>query len=134
MSQWVTDTHALLWHLYDANKLSPQARNIFTGTDAGEHQIVIPAIVVVEIIYLSEKGRIARDAVEQVIQLLQADSDNYLIAPLDLGIATALQHIGRDAVSDMPDRVIAATALHLELPLLTRDTRIIKVGAISTVW
>jgi len=33
----------------------------------------------------------------------------------------------------MPDRIIAATALHLGLPLVTRDQRIAAAG-IKTVW
>jgi predicted nucleic acid-binding protein len=33
----------------------------------------------------------------------------------------------------MPDRIIAATALHLGLPLVTRDARIVASG-INTVW
>ena len=33
----------------------------------------------------------------------------------------------------MPDRIIAATALHLGLPLITRDQRIQSAG-IKTIW
>lgn len=134
MSQWITDTHALIWYLQDVGQLPVRVRDIFIKTDAGEEQIVIPAIVMVEIIYLAEKGRIAREAVRNVFGLLHPDPDNYLIAPLDLGVAMALEQIDRDSVPDMPDRIIAATALHLGLPLLTRDTRISSLGLIAAVW
>jgi len=67
MSRWITDTHGLLWHLYNANKLSVQVKEIFTGADAGEHQIVVPAIVLVETVYLAERGRITADAVDNVL-------------------------------------------------------------------
>ena len=134
MSQWVTDTHALIWHLQGAEQLPSRVQNIFVKTDAGEEQILIPAIVVVEIIYLAEKGRIPRDAVKNVVGLLDTHSDNYMIAPLDLGVATSLQRIDRDSVPDMPDRIIAATALHLGLPLLTRDMQISGLGFVSVVW
>jgi predicted nucleic acid-binding protein len=33
----------------------------------------------------------------------------------------------------MPDRIIAATALHLGLPLVTRDLRI-QASGIPTIW
>ena len=39
----------------------------------------------------------------------------------------------RDVVPDMPDRIIAATAVHLGLPLITRDERIRSAG-IKTIW
>lgn len=109
-------------------------RNIFDDADAGEERILIPAIVLVEIIYLAEKGRIPHTEVRNVIELLNANSDNSLIAPLDLGIAMSLERIDRDSVPDMPDRIIAATALRLNLPLLTRDTRISALEVLSVVW
>jgi predicted nucleic acid-binding protein len=55
------------------------------------------------------------------------------IAPVDAGVADALPKIPRDVVPDMPDRIIAATALHLGLPLVTRDRRIQAAG-IQTIW
>lgn len=69
-----------------------------------------------------------------VLHLLHGDSDNYLIAPLTLDVAMILTQIGRDIVPDMPDRIIAATALHLDLPLLTRDRRIRRVSSVNTIW
>jgi predicted nucleic acid-binding protein len=44
-----------------------------------------------------------------------------------------LERIPRDAVPDLPDRVISATALALGLPLVTRDARIREAG-IETIW
>ena len=41
--------------------------------------------------------------------------------------------VSRDVVPDMPDGIIAATALHLGLPLVTRDQRIQSAG-IKTIW
>lgn len=37
-------------------------------------------------------------------------------------------------VPDMPDRIIAATALHLNLPLLSRDRQIASLPGIIVVW
>lgn len=42
--------------------------------------------------------------------------------------------IPRATVPDMPDRIIAATALHLDLPLITSDTDIRKLTNIEVVW
>jgi hypothetical protein len=51
-----------------------------------------------------------------------ADSAGSLVVtPLDAGVARAVQKISRVAVPDMPNRIIAATALHLGAELETRD-------------
>jgi predicted nucleic acid-binding protein len=43
------------------------------------------------------------------------------------------KRIPRNVVADMPDRIIAATALHLGLPLITRDRHLQSAG-IQTIW
>lgn len=55
------------------------------------------------------------------------------ISLVDAAVAEAVYKVPRSAVPDMPDRIIAATALHLGLPLITRDQRIQSAG-IKTIW
>jgi predicted nucleic acid-binding protein len=45
----------------------------------------------------------------------------------------ALKTVSRQAVPDMPDRIMAATALHKGLPLITRDSNLRSCG-IETIW
>jgi predicted nucleic acid-binding protein len=54
--------------------------------------------------------------------------------PLDRIVADNSHHIPRATVPDMPDRIIAATALTLGLPLITRDGNIRKLTNITTIW
>ena len=134
MSRYVTDTHALVWHLFQSQQLSSQVKTIFKNADAGTNQIVIPAMTLVEIIYLSERKRIDQNAVQNLLNLLNTGHDNYIIAPLDVGITLDLQKVDRTTIPEMPDRIIAATALHLGLPLLTRDHKIQAANNIITIW
>ena len=46
---------------------------------------------------------------------------------------TALQSIPRDSVPDMPDRIVAATAKRLVLPLISRDRKI-RLADVDTIW
>lgn len=55
------------------------------------------------------------------------------LAPLDRAIADAVARVPRDQVPDMPDRIIAATALASGLPLITRDARI-RASSVPTIW
>ena len=113
--QYVTDTHALLWHLQRSERLSAKARAIFRRADRGRAQIVIPSIVLVEMVYLAERVRIAPALVDRVFALLFPRPQNYLLAPLDLEIVQAMRGISRTQVPDMPDRIIVATAKRLGL-------------------
>ncbi|MFQ5855425.1 MAG: type II toxin-antitoxin system VapC family toxin [Anaerolineae bacterium] len=134
MSRYVTDTHALYWHLTNDTRLSSAARQVFEETDTGIHQILVPGIVLIEMVYLVEKGRLDRDLVDQVLTLLDTVGGSYTVAPLDQDTARALYNISRSAVPDMPDRIIAATAHQLGLPVITRDAKIHKGGVVTVIW
>jgi PIN domain nuclease of toxin-antitoxin system len=55
------------------------------------------------------------------------------LAAIDRGVVDAVARVDRDSVPDMPDRIIAATALHLGLPLVTRDRKI-RGADLETIW
>ena len=46
------------------------------------------------------------------------------IVPLTQSIALAVRQVPREQVPDLLDRVIAATAVHLDVPLISRDRKI----------
>ena len=102
-------------------------------TIAGGDPVLVPAICIVELIYLVEKGRIPRADWERRQAALDASDAAYQVVPLDDAVAGAVSLVARDSVPDMPDRIIAATALHLSLPLVSRD-RHIRMAGIETVW
>jgi predicted nucleic acid-binding protein len=52
---------------------------------------------------------------------------------MDVSIAQTLTRVSRGSIPDMPDRIIAATALHLGVPLISRDARI-QASSIKTIW
>jgi predicted nucleic acid-binding protein len=54
--------------------------------------------------------------------------------PLNQATAEDLDQIPRSAVPDMPDRLIAATAFNLNLPLVTRDSKINKLQNVQVIW
>jgi len=84
-------------------------------------------------VYLIEKGRIAAEALTRLADVLNDSRlpiDQY---PVDLSIARTLSQVDRAIVPDMPDRIIAATALHLSVPVISRDGKITD-SAITTIW
>lgn len=129
----VLDTHAAVWYLLDAKSLSASIFSLIDEAAASGQPTYISAISLVEVVYLVERGRIAADAFERFVAELAQENPAFTVVPLDSEVASCLRKIPRDAVPDMPDRIIAATALHLGLPLITRDRRIQSAG-IETIW
>jgi len=81
-----------------------------------------------------EKNRIKVSVLARLEQELDEPNPMVVVTSLDRSIFNALASIPRSTVPDMPDRIIAATALALGLPLVTRDTEIRKLTNVTTVW
>ena len=56
------------------------------------------------------------------------------LAPLTPAIAVRASQLGPDFHKDPADRLIAATALELNAPLVTRDARMRAFAALQTTW
>ena len=52
---YVADTHALWWYLNSSDRLSPAADAVFRLVETGNALLIIPAIVVAELYFLSVK-------------------------------------------------------------------------------
>lgn len=55
------------------------------------------------------------------------------LVPVDRVVVDMLGQVRRDDVPDMPDRIIAATALTLGVPLLSCDRKI-HASSVETIW
>lgn len=129
MRALATDTHAVLWYLEDDSRLTATAGAALDSAD----RILLPSVCLVEITYLVEKGRLDAAVLPRLFTELDHPDTTLVLAPLDLGVVLALQDVPRHTVPDLPDRIIAATARHYSVPLVTRD-RAIRTSIIETVW
>ena len=129
----IADTHALIWYLADSPRLSASASSYLRQCTADSATIGISSISVVEIVYLVEKGRIPPEALSRLSENLAQEPEVLEVVPVTYSIARAVQQVPRAQVPDLPDRIIAATALHLAVPLVSRDARI-RASDVQTVW
>lgn len=129
----VADTHAVIWYLFDDRRLSPPARAVFDEAAADGDVVIVTTLTMVEMVYLVERGRIPHSALQQLLDELLLGQSVLVEFPLDREVARAVAQIDRHAVPELPDRIIAATALYLGVPLLTRDERI-RASSVATIW
>lgn len=129
----VLDTHTVLWYLENSKELSEFARTTIEDAVRNARYLHVSAISVVEAVYLAERKKIPQAALQRLRQALSDPSTALAVVSVDASVVDALEEIPRSIVPDMPDRIIAATALHLGLPLITRDRRLQSAG-IQTIW
>ncbi len=130
----VADTHTIIWYLRSPEKLSTNAVTSLDNALNNGESIFISAISLVEINYLVEKNRIPSSSLEQLLQLIDDPLVNLFVVPLDTPVAKAFTQIPREIVPEMGDRIIAASSLYLDLPLVTKDHKIRNLSNIQTIW
>lgn len=129
----IADTHALIWYLLDSPKLSAPALSQFETCRTTNSRVGVSSMSIIEIIYLVEKGRIPPETLPLLQKSLSEQLALLEIVPITHAIALAVQQIPRQQVPDLPDRVIAASALYLDVPLVTRDRKI-SLPDVETIW
>ena len=133
MSAVAVDTHTIVWYLSTDKRLSGRAIEALDHASATGGYIYVPSICLVELTYLVEKGRLPAIARKRLIQAFDEPSTSCKLAPLDRAVADTLELADRNEVADMPDRVIAATAAALRVPLISRDGKI-RSSKVETLW
>jgi PIN domain nuclease of toxin-antitoxin system len=134
----VADTQAIVWLYFEPPRLSARARTALEA--ATQHgRLYISAITLIELVYLEEKLKITPVGVRSRLTALAADPNHPLtVLPITPDVATALVQVSRTEIPDMPDRIIAATAVAHNLPLVSADTRIRKsaslIALVSVIW
>ena len=133
MTAVVADTQAILWYLLEPGRLSGAADQALTAADQPKAGIWVSAVTVVEVTYLVEKSKLPPAAGHALIASLADPAEALRLAPVDLAVAQAVTQIPRSIVPDMPDRIIAASALAHRLPLVTSDAKI-RASQVRTIW
>jgi len=82
--------------------------------------------------YLVDSGRLAERALDDARSIV--DGDAFIVVPLDLRVLDKMAAVSREKVPDPFDRIIAATALMLDLPLVSADEDIQGAMGERVIW
>ena len=133
MLRAVADTRAVIWYIFADPRLSATARTTIEQIAIEGNQIGFSSITLAEIVYLSERGRINADTLARLLAAVDSEDALLVEIPFDRNIALTLRQVDRSQIPDLPDRIIAASALYLNVPVISRDRRI-QLSSVNTIW
>jgi PIN domain nuclease of toxin-antitoxin system len=130
---FVTDTHALIWYaLNRPSRLGREARRAFERAEAGTAVVFIPTVVLVELFEAAHRGKLRLSMSAHEWSRALFASGSFQPADLTLDDVTAAQ--GLYDIPERGDRLIAATASRLGVPLITRDPAIGHAAGVRVIW
>lgn len=130
MSEYVTDTHSLLWYLLASEALSAKAKSAFDEAESDRALIYIPSIVFAELYFLNIKQKHIINFGFEFQKIKQ--SGQFILTAFE---ADDVLDFDKDAdVTEMHDRIIVGVARRLNAPLITKDQNIGASGLIEIVW
>lgn len=132
MAAVVADTHALLWMLDGTlpERSQNAARRIADALKANALHVSIGSFL--DLRYLVDSRRRPIQVLEDARSIV--DGEPFTVVPLDLAVIDKMASISRDVVPDPFDRIIAATALAIDLPLVTADEKIHESLGKRALW
>ncbi len=133
MKSYVTDTQCLIWYMAKDRHLPRVAQGVFQKAKEGSVQILVPSIVLVEAIFLAQRRRVPEAILAELMTLSEEPNASIRVVPLDMAVVHVVGDFGPAAIPEMPDRIIAATARALDVPLLTTDPIIAESKLVKVV-
>ena len=130
----ICDTHIPIFFQDAPNHLSTLARQTFEqGIDDG--QLALADISLWEIAMLFDRGRLNPQAEttpsDYISDLIVGYGLAILLVSVEIAITT---QSARFSHGDPADRLIAATAMVQQVPLLTKDKKLIAIPDLKTIW
>ena len=126
------DTHVVIWLSYDHDRISSNAHAAIKTARQKQRGLAISAMSLIEIARLSKHGQIL---VTPDLETFLSDIEQRLVIfPINARIAMQTYDLPPKFPKDPVDRIIAATALIEDIPLLTADREIRASRVVPTIW
>ena len=123
------DTHTWVWTVEgDARRVGRRARRLIARAEAREEVRISPATLF-EIVALHTSGRLHLSRLPEQWIRESLDLHGVRVAELSVAVAIDAGHIPRTVLPDPLDRLLVATARHLDATFLTGDAAILAYAA-----
>lgn len=126
------DTHVVICLAQDYDRISPKAQSAIEEARQKGRGVAICGVTLVEIARIASHGRIR---LTPNVETFLSDVERTLVVlPITALIALQSAALPAGYPRDPVDRIIGATALIEDIPLVTADAQIRKSRAVRTIW
>ena len=120
------DTHIWVWSVLEPERLGKRVRQVLASP---EHELWLSVVSSWEALLLHKKKKIYLDT--DPVHWVRLASQSLREVPLTQDIVVAAHEL--ELHNDPADRFLAATAMILDLTLVTADARLLGLGNIATL-
>jgi PIN domain nuclease of toxin-antitoxin system len=127
------DTCAIIWDALQKDRLTKKAKTAISKADKNA-EILICDISIWEIAMLVKRKRLEIDDTAANLVRLFLESRNVTVVPISPEIAELSVNLGPEINNDPADRIIVATSIIKQAPLITADSNLRDARIVETLW
>lgn len=129
----IMDTCAIVWDALQRDKLTKKAKTAISKADTNG-EILICDISIWEIAMLAKRKKIEFDDTAANLIRLFLESRNITVIPISPEIAELSVNLGPEINNDPADRIIVATSIIKQAPIITADSKLRGAQIVETIW
>lgn len=126
------DTHVVIWLALEPTRISRPAQSAIDEARQSKRPLAISDFTLFELSLLFRKKKF--DLVVTPEAFLSEVERRFAVLPVTANIALQAFDLPASYPNDPVDRIIGATALSEDIPLITADREIRKSRAVPTIW
>jgi PIN domain nuclease of toxin-antitoxin system len=125
------DTCAVIWDALEPNQLTPKAKN---AIERYQNELIVCDISIWEIAMLIRKDRLVVESTTSGFIRLLLEARNFQVQEITAEIAELSVNFGPEISNDPADRLIAATSILHNAPIVSADQNLRQATMVETIW